>query len=73
MLRIDWALLCDLAYFDAYRNLCLIGVQTQPVPTFPIGTRRFAVAARVQGLRPQPTVSVSIWTPDRSAATVVRS
>ena len=29
MARVEWAVLCDLAYFDAYRNLCVIGVQTQ--------------------------------------------
>ena len=65
MASVEWALLCDLAYFDAYRNLCLIGVQTQaPVPTLPSGTRRFAIAARVLGLQPHPDVSVSVSTPD---------
>ena len=65
MARVEWALLCDLAYFDAYRHLCLFGVQTQaPVPTLPAGTRRFAIAARVVGLHPQPDVSVSVSTPD---------
>ena len=64
MPRVDWVLLCDLAYFDAYRNVCLIGIQTQPIPTFPIGTRRFALAARLQGLHPHSTASVSISTPD---------
>ena len=68
MPRIEWALLCDLAYFDAYRNLCVIGVQTQPVPSFPIGTRRFAIAARVPGLTPHPSVTVFVSTPD--AATI---
>jgi hypothetical protein len=72
MARVDWAFLCDLAYFDAYRNLCVIGVQTQsPVPTLPAGTRRFAIAARVVGLRPRPDVAVSVSTPDsRLNATV---
>ena len=68
MPRIEWALLCDLAYFDAYRNLCVIGVQTQPVPSFPIGTRRFAVAAHVPGLSAHPSVTVSVSTPDSAAA-----
>src|SRR6476661_9926696 len=65
MPRAEWALLCDLAYFDAYRNLCVIGVQTQPVPTFPAGTRRFAIAARVPGLAPRPSVTVALSTPDQ--------
>jgi hypothetical protein len=65
MRRVEWAVLCDLAYFDAYRNLCVIGVQTQsPVPTLSAGTRRFAIAARVPGLRPCPAVVVSVFTPD---------
>ncbi len=67
MPRIEWALLCDLAYFDAYRNLCVIGVQTQPVPSFPVGTRRFAIAARVPGLAPHPSITVSVSTPDAGA------
>jgi hypothetical protein len=65
MACVEWALLCDLAYFDAYRNLCLFGVRTQaPVPTLPAGTRRFAIAARVVGLQPHPDVTVSVSTPD---------
>jgi hypothetical protein len=65
MARVEWALLCDLAYFDAYRNLCMIGVQTQaPVPTLAAGSRRLAIAARVVELRPRPDVAVSVSTPD---------
>ncbi len=64
MPRVEWAVLCDLAYFDAGRNLCVFGVQTQAVPAFSPGVRRFAIAARVPGLRPDPSVSVSLSTPD---------
>jgi hypothetical protein len=63
MPRVDWTLLCDLAYFDAYRSLCVIGVQTQSVPSFAVGTRRFAIAARVAGLPPHPKVTVSLSAP----------
>jgi hypothetical protein len=59
-------MLCDLAYFDAGRNLCVIGMQTQPVPAFSPGARRFAIAARVPGLGPDPSVSVSLSTPDEA-------
>ncbi len=69
MSSVEWALLCDVAYFDASRNLCMIGVQTQPVPCFPIGTRRVAIAALVPGLPPHPRVTVSILTPDGAAST----
>jgi hypothetical protein len=67
MARVEWALLCDLAYFDAYRNLCMIGVRAEsPVPTLPAGMHRFAIAARVAGLRPSPPATVSVTTPDGS-------
>src|SRR4029077_13863417 len=60
MPRVEWAVLCDLAYFDAARNLGVIGMQTQAVPSFSPGARRFAIAAHVPGLRPDPSVSVSL-------------
>ena len=66
MPRVEWALLCDLAYFDANNNLCVIGAQTQtPVPTLSAGTHRLTIAARPR--RPHtPDVAVSIHLPDRS-------
>jgi hypothetical protein len=72
MARVEWALLCDLAYFDAYGHLCVIGAHTQcPVPMLVAGTHRITIAARVVGLRPRPDVVVSVSTPDgrRSATT----
>jgi hypothetical protein len=68
MPRVEWAVLCDLAYFDAGRNLCVIGMQTQTVPAFLPGARRFAIAARVPGLGSDPAVSVSLSTPDLAPA-----
>ena len=71
-MAIEWAMLCDLAYFDAYRNLCLIGAQTQsPVPVLTAGVHRFTIAARLAGLRARPDVAVSVSTPNggRSATT----
>lgn len=65
MARVEWALLCDLAYFDAYKNLCVIGAQTQtPVATFSAGTHRLTIAARLAGLQPRPDVVVSMLVPD---------
>jgi len=66
MPRVEWAVLCDLAYFDAGRNLCVIGMQTQTVPAFSPGARRFAIAARVPGLGRDPRVSVSLSAPDEA-------
>jgi hypothetical protein len=36
------------------------------VPSFPVGTRRFAIVARVPGLAPHPKVLVSVSTPDNA-------
>jgi hypothetical protein len=65
MARVEWALLCDLAYFDTYRNLCVIGAPTRsPVPALAVGTHRVTIVARVVGLRRRPDVAVSVSTPD---------
>ena len=68
-MAIEWASLCDLAYFDTYQNLCVIGVQTQAaVATLPAGTQRFAIAARMAGLRRNPSVVVSVSSPDGASS-----
>jgi hypothetical protein len=41
-------------------------MQTHAVPAFSPGARRFAIAAHVPGLRPDPSVSVSLSTPDEA-------
>jgi hypothetical protein len=65
MARVEWALFCDLAYFDTYRNLCVIGAPTRsPVPTLAAGTHRLTIVARVIGLRSRLNVAVSVSTPD---------
>ena len=49
MARIDWSVICDLAYFDATGRLCLLGVETESaVPRLPVGTQRFTIVARVR-------------------------
>jgi hypothetical protein len=49
MARIDWSVICDLAYFDATGRLCLLGVETEcAVPRLPVGMQRFSIVARVQ-------------------------
>ncbi|HEY7292246.1 MAG TPA: hypothetical protein VH583_20585 [Vicinamibacterales bacterium] len=37
MVKVDWAFLCDLAYFDAYRNLCIPAGDFNEVRTELIG------------------------------------
>jgi hypothetical protein len=49
MARIDWSVICDLAYFDATGRLCLLGVETETaVPRLPVGTQHFTIVARVR-------------------------
>ena len=37
MARIDWALLCDLAFFDRQDRLCVVGiVRRLPAPRLPL-------------------------------------
>jgi len=66
MLNVDWAFLCDLAYFDTCSNLCMIGIHTQgPVRVLPMGVHRFTIAAHLTNVRPgEPLdVVVSVSTP----------
>lgn len=66
MATIDWALLCDLAYFDTYGNLCVIGVHTEgPVRVLPTGVRRLSIAAHLANLKINEhlDIALSISTP----------
>src|SRR5262245_15645795 len=64
MPEVDWAVLCDLAYFDTYGNLCLIGIHTDgPVRVLPAGVHRLSIAAHVNGHGPDRNVILSITTP----------
>lgn len=66
MTGINWAVLCDLAYFDTYGNLCTIGIHTGgPVRVLPAGVRRLSIAARLADVRPAEPLDVvlSISTP----------
>ena len=38
MASLDWALVCDFAYFDRDNRLCMIGVETSgPIRILPLG------------------------------------
>jgi hypothetical protein len=37
MARVDWAVLCELAFLDQQNRLCVVGITTTlPVPRLPI-------------------------------------
>jgi len=66
MPKLDWACLCDLAYFDGAQQLCMIGVDPRgSVRTLPVGIYRFVIVARVldAGAEDGVRVVVSLSTP----------
>jgi hypothetical protein len=51
MARVDWALLCEVAFLDRQDRLCVIGVTTAlPVPRLPILVNQLMMVARLDGL-----------------------
>src|SRR5262245_28786290 len=52
MARVDWALLCELAFLDRQDRLCVVGVTTAlPVPRLPILVNQLMLVARLDGLQ----------------------
>jgi hypothetical protein len=43
MARIDWALACDLAFFDRQDRLCIVGITRRlPVPRLPLAINQLS-------------------------------
>jgi hypothetical protein len=66
MARIDWVLVCDLAYFDRHARMCTVGITTQlVVPSLPIHLRQIMMVAHVIDPTPgeQVDVGVAVVTP----------
>ena len=66
MTRIDWMLVCDLAYFDQQARLCTVGITTHfLVPSVPVSLRHIMMVARLAD--PQPgtrmDIGVAVSTP----------
>jgi Family of unknown function (DUF6941) len=69
MARIDWAVLCDLAFFDRQDRLCVIGVvERLPAPSLPLAINQMMLVARLTDLRlvEEIGISVAVITPDGS-------
>jgi Family of unknown function (DUF6941) len=67
MAKVDWAVLCELAFLDRHDRLCMIGVTTAlPVPSLPIVVNQLMLAARLDGLKPveEIRVAAAIVSPD---------
>lgn len=67
MARIDWALACDVAFFDREARLCIIGVlQRFAVPHLPLLVRQLMLVARLTELSlvEEVGVTVAVVTPN---------
>ena len=61
MARIDWALVCDLAFLDRQDRLCIVGIARRfPVPSLPLSIGQVMLVARLADIRPVEEVAISI-------------
>lgn len=66
MVRIDWAQLCEMAFFDDCDRLCMIGVMSRfPAPALPIAMRQLMIVVRIADIEVDETfgIGVSMTTP----------
>ena len=61
MARIDWALLCDLAFFDRQDRLCVIGMFREiPAPSLPLTMGQVMLVAKLADIRPIEELAISV-------------
>src|SRR5262245_53892482 len=61
MARIDWAVLCDLAFMDRHDRLCVIGVTRMfPVPRLPIALHQVMLVAHLTDIRPVDEIGIVV-------------
>jgi hypothetical protein len=61
MARIDWAVACDLAFFDRQDRLCIVGITNRlPVPRLPLAINQLMLVARLVDLRPVEEIEISV-------------
>jgi hypothetical protein len=62
MARIDWAVLCDLAFMDRLGRLCVIGVTREFfVPALPIALHQVVLVAHLTDVQPIDTIGVGVF------------
>jgi hypothetical protein len=62
MTTVDWAVMCDLAYFDGASRLCMFGIDTVgPVRTLSIGSHRLAIAIHFLDRDPHDGPDVALF------------
>jgi hypothetical protein len=60
MARIEWTLLCELAFLDHQERLCVVGVTNQlPVPRLPLAVNQLMLVARLADLRKTEQLEVA--------------
>jgi hypothetical protein len=72
---IDWAVLCDLAFFDRQERLCLVGiVRKLPLPTLPLAIGQLMFVAHLTDIQEveEFQVTVAVVTP-RGLVTIPKS
>jgi len=71
MARVDWAVLCELAFLDRQDRLCVVGITTTlPVPRLPILVNQLMMVVRLDELKAVEEIQVAaavvspsgIWT-----------
>jgi hypothetical protein len=71
MARVDWAVLCELAFLDRQDRLCVVGIiTTLPVPRLPIVVTQLMMVVRLDELKAVEEIQVAaavvspsgIWT-----------
>lgn len=61
MARIDWAVLCDVAFMDRQDRLCVIGVTRRfPVPRLPIALHQVMLVAHLTDIQPGEEIGIAV-------------
>ena len=61
MARIDWMVVCDMAYFDRLDRLCIVGITQKFVfPRLPVGLHQIMVVAHLVDIEPEDEISVRV-------------
>jgi hypothetical protein len=61
MARIDWAVLCDLAFLDRQDRLCVLGIVRRfPVPRLPLALHQVMLVAHLTDIQPVDEVTLCV-------------
>lgn len=73
MARVDWALVCDLAFFDRHDRLCIVGITRKFVfPHLPVGLHQLMLVGHLVDIEPvdEIVVRIEMMTPSGWSGTV---